>query len=254
MLLILSPSKTLDFESELKFEKFSQPELLEDAKILAGILKKMNAADLAKLMDISPRLSELTVKKYREWDLPVEKLAARQAVFAFIGDVYGSMDIASFSAQDLDFTQQNLRILSGLYGILRPFDLIKPYRLEMNTALKNRRGENLCQFWGDKISRAVNTVLVENKSRYLVNLASKEYSESIDLKKIKAEIITPTFREYKNGKFNTTVYYLKKARGMMARYILQNRIIEPGDIQLFNEGGYYFDEKLSKNGQWYFIR
>ena len=254
MLIVISPAKTLDFETQAKTRKFTTPGFLDDSATLVDSLKKMPPAKLANLMKISDKLSGLNAARFGSWSRPFNQENAKQALLAFKGDVYTGLDAESFKSADFNFAQKHLRILSGLYGLLRPLDLIQPYRLEMGTKLKNGKGKDLYAFWDNKITEAINEQLKNQKNKVLVNLASKEYFKSIKPHQLDAEIITPVFKEYKNGDYKVLALFAKKARGRMSAYIIQNRITEPEDIKDFAEDGYAFNKSLSSNKEWVFTR
>jgi cytoplasmic iron level regulating protein YaaA (DUF328/UPF0246 family) len=254
MLIVISPAKKLDYDTPVKTKKFTTPDFLDDSAELISILRKYSAMDLAELMHLSMNLAELNFERYYQWKQDYSKEEAKQCLLAFKGDVYAGMDAESFSAKDLDFAQSHLRILSGLYGLLRPLDLMMPYRLEMGTRLENARGKNLYEFWGDTITSAINKQLKAQKDDILINLASNEYFKSVKPKQIKGRIITPQFKENKNGTYKMIGIYAKKARGLMSRFILLNRLKNPEDIKGFDYEGYQINEDLSKGDQWVFTR
>ncbi len=245
MLIVISPAKTLDYESIPGVKAFSQPEYLDQSLILVEKLRKQTSNKLGKLMKISPALSELNRRRYEQWQPPFDQQNAKQAVFAFKGDVYVGLDIDSLGKKDIDWAQQHLRILSGLYGLLRPLDLMQPYRLEMGTKLKTRRGQNLYEFWGKRITDGLNQQLETINSNYLVNLASNEYFKSIKPTHLNAEIITPAFLDWKNGEYKMIGFFAKKARGSMSAWIIQNHVKTPDQLCHFDTDGYQFDESLS---------
>lgn len=254
MLIVISPAKKLDYETPVKSGKFTMPDFLDDSAKLISTLRKYSAMDLAELMHLSMNLAELNFDRYYNWTKEYDQTQARQCLLAFKGDVYAGMDAESFKQKDLDYAQSHLRILSGLYGVLRPLDLMLPYRLEMGTKLENERGKNLYEFWGDTITDALNKQLKAQKDDILVNLASNEYFKSVKPKKIEGRIITPQFKEKKNGQFKMIGIYAKKARGLMSRYILLNRLKDPEEIKKFDYEGYAFNASLSKGDQWVFTR
>lgn len=253
MLILLSPSKTLDFETKVS-ALATQPDFLDDSQALIGQLRKLTLKDVSKLMDISDKLSELNVGRYRDFSVPFTPQNAKPAAYAFLGDVYDGLDFSSFSPAQVKNAQAHLRILSGLYGLLRPLDLIQPYRLEMGTALKNPRGKNLYEFWGERITEALNHTLAEQGETLVCNLASNEYWKAVKPKKLQAEVVTPVFKEYKNGSYKVVMLYAKRARGFMARYLLTNRISDKKGIQSFAGEGYHFEPGLSKGNEWVFVR
>lgn len=254
MLMLISPAKSLDFDSPLPTKKCSQPDFLQHSGELIKTLRKLNPEHIQELMDISAPLAELNYARFHNWHTPFDTGNARPAVLAFKGDVYIGMQAETFTAKDFDFAQQHLRILSGLYGLLRPLDLMQAYRLEMGTTLKNRRGNNLYDFWGDIITDAVNDQLAKQKNPVLINLASGEYFKSIKAKQLNAPVITPVFKDLKNGQYKMISFYAKKARGLMSAYIIKNRITDPEAIKDFDSEGYYFSAKDSKAKEWVFLR
>jgi cytoplasmic iron level regulating protein YaaA (DUF328/UPF0246 family) len=254
MLMLISPAKSLDYESPLATKKYSQPEFLNDSAELIETVRKLKVTDIQHLMDISPALADLNFGRFLNWHLPFTPDNARPAILAFKGDVYQGMQADTFSAKDFDFAQQHLRILSGLYGLLRPLDLMQAYRLEMGTALKNPRGNHLYDFWGDQLTQAINTVLARQKNPVLVNLASNEYFKAVKLKQITAPVITPVFKDLKNGQYKMISFYAKKARGLMSAYIIKNKITNVEDIKAFDSEGYYYSAEHSKAKEWVFLR
>ena len=254
MLALISPAKTLDYESALPTDQHTLPRLLEHSQQLIDVSRKLSASEIASLMSVSEKIAQLNVARFREWQPEFNFSNARQAIFAFKGDVYTGLDAYDLTLQDLEFAQTHLRMLSGLYGLLRPLDLMMPYRLEMGTKLANARGHNLYEFWGDKITQLVNADLEETNSDLLVNLASDEYYKSVKESKVKAEIIKPVFLDQKNGKYKVISFYAKKARGLMARYIIQNQLNRVEDLKSFNIDGCYFDAVSSIQGELVFKR
>ena len=254
MLLVISPAKNLDFDSSHPPCKHSQCAFLDKAEYLVNELSAMSPQQISKLMGISDKLGTLNYDRYQSWQRPFKKSNARPAMFAFNGDVYQGLEAASFSEEDLNFAQQHLRILSGLYGILRPLDLMQPYRLEMGTKLANERGANLYDYWQDVLAAQINKQLKKNQSRTLVNLASNEYFKAIDKNQLDAEIITPVFKEKRNGQYKIISFSAKKARGLMAAYIIKNQLLEPKKMQKFAAEGYEFNAKLSDDNHWVFTR
>ena len=254
MLALISPAKTLDYETVLPTEKFTQPRLLDHSQELIEVASKLSASEIASLMSVSEKIATLNADRFRDWQPEFNFSNARQAIFAFKGDVYTGLDAYQLEHQDIDYAQKHLRMLSGLYGLLRPLDLMMPYRLEMGTKLKNTRGNNLYEFWGNTITETINADLAQAKSELLVNIASDEYYKSVKESKIKAEIIKPVFLDQKNGKYKVISFYAKKARGLMARYLLENKIERAEDIKSFNTDGYYFDAESSLKGELVFKR
>ncbi len=252
MLMLVSPAKTLDYETPLPITDFSQPEMLEDAQELIDQLKSLSPADVASLMSLSEKLAHLNTSRFQHWQLPFNSENARPAIYAFKGDVYTGLDAYSLSKSDMKFAQSHLRMLSGLYGLLKPLDLMQAYRLEMGTKYANSRGKNLYEFWGDSITDKLNEQL-SNKD-VLLNLASNEYFKAVNKKTLNAQIITPVFKDEKNGQFKIISFYAKKARGMMAAYVIKNRIKKIEDIKQFNVAGYEFSEERSNAKEWVFIR
>ncbi|APC10375.1 MULTISPECIES: peroxide stress protein YaaA [Providencia] len=254
MLITISPAKTLDYESPLATQQFTQPELLAESQKLINVCRKLTPADIASLMKISDKLAGLNAARFAEWHADFTPDNARQAILAFKGDVYTGMQAESFSQADFEFAQSHLRILSGLYGVLRPLDLMQPYRLEMGIRLKNTRGKDLYEFWGDIITKQLNQALAEQKDQVLVNLASDEYFKSVNTKKLDGEIIKPIFLDEKNGKYKVISFYAKKARGLMSRFIIQNKLTKTDQLSDFNLDGYQFDESQSKGNELVFTR
>jgi len=254
MITIISPAKKLDFKSEIRTKEFTSPDLLNYSKILINELQKLNPVDIVKLMNVSNDIANLNFERNLSWRLPFTVNNARQALYSFNGQVYLGLDAKTLSEDDVLFAQDNLRILSGLYGVLRPLDLIQAYRLEMGISLKNPKGKNLYEFWGEKITNIINKELISHKHKVLINLASNEYYKSVKPKLIKGEIITPVFKEAKGNDFKTIAVYAKTARGLMSRFIIQNKIKNPEDIKSFDISGYLYNQDLSTPKQWVFIR
>lgn len=254
MLLVVSPAKNLDYESPLATAKYSEPELLADSQELIDVCRKLTPAEIGSLMSISDKLAGLNAARFGEWSTPFNTDNARQAILAFNGDVYTGIDAASFSDADFDFAQNHMRILSGLYGLLKPLDLMQAYRLEMGTKLENNRGTNLYQFWGETITNKLNDALSAQGDNVLVNLASNEYFKSVKKKQLEAEIITPAFKDWKNGQYKMISFFAKKARGLMARYIIQNQLTDAEQLKGFDLGGYGYNAELSKGNDWVFTR
>ncbi|WP_199610846.1 peroxide stress protein YaaA [Flocculibacter collagenilyticus] len=254
MLAIVSPAKNLDFETPPVTKTFTQLELVDDATELANVCKKLTPQDLSSLMGISDKLAGLNAARFEQWTPEFTLDNSKQAVLAFNGDVYSGLDAPTLTNAQLNYAQDHLRILSGLYGLLKPLDLIKPYRLEMGKKLANPRGDNLYEFWGDIITDKVNEALAQSGTDILVNLASNEYFKSVRKKQVKGQIITPIFKDEKNGKLKVISFYAKKARGLMARYIIENKVKTTNKLQEFNVAGYQFDQSLSKAGELVFTR
>jgi cytoplasmic iron level regulating protein YaaA (DUF328/UPF0246 family) len=245
MLIVVSPAKTLDYESPLATERFTQPELIEHSAQLIDECRKLTPADVSALMKVSDKIAGLNVARFEQWSETFTTENARQAILAFKGDVYTGLDAQTMSEDDFDFAQQHLRMLSGLYGLLKPLDLMQPYRLEMGTKLANSRGPNLYHFWGDIITNKLNEALNAQGDNVLINLASNEYFKSVKTKQLDGQIITPVFKDCKNGQYKVISFYAKKARGMMARYILDNKVGSIEALIRFDTAGYYFVEEES---------
>ena len=254
MLLVISPAKTLDYETPPKSKIFTLPDYLEDSQELIERARQWSALDIAELMEVSIKLAELNFERFEQWHTPFTPQNAKQAVLAFKGDVYTGLDADTLSAADLKFAQNHLRILSGLYGLLRPLDLMQPYRLEMGRKVDTERGKNLYEFWGGTITEGLNKQLQKLKSPYLINLASNEYFKAVKPKLLDGEIITPEFKDWKNGQYKMMGVYAKKARGQLSRFVIQNGLTEPEDMKGFNVDGYAFNEGLSKGNTWVFTR
>jgi len=254
MLAILSPAKTLDFDSRQKCMQFTQPKYVGQSQQLIQQLRQLTPAQIASLMGLSDALAQLNAARFAQWQLPFTLENARQAILAFKGDVYVGLAAETFTTKDLAFAQQHLRILSGLYGVLRPLDLIQPYRLEMGIGLTNKKGKNLYDFWGEQLTESVNQQLEETKAACLINLASNEYFKAIQAKKIARPIITPVFKDEKKGQFKVISFFAKKARGLMAAYLIKQRATEPEALKNFTETGYQFNKTLSTKTEWVFCR
>ncbi|NVD36840.1 peroxide stress protein YaaA [Marinobacter lutaoensis] len=253
MLMVISPAKTLDYESPRATETYTQPDFLDDACELVDQLKTLEPHQISNLMGISDALGQLNAERFRTWHTPFTPENARQAILAFKGDVYTGLDASSFQEDDFTFAQQHLRMLSGLYGLLRPLDLMQPYRLEMGTRFENRRGKDLYAFWGNRITDELNRLLAEDDG-VLVNLASNEYFKSVNTRALKGRLITPQFKDWKNGQYKMISFYAKKARGLMCRYAILNRITQADDLKGFDLEGYYFSEEQSDRDNWVFLR
>lgn len=254
MIILISPAKSLYDHSPVQYKQFTQADFLPEAEKIVSVLKKKKPAQLAELMSISPKLAELNYQRFQEWMLPFSPENAWQAVLMFNGDVYQGMKAETFSDTEFETAQQHLRILSGVYGLLKPLDLIQPYRLEMGTDLAVARKKNLYEFWKTKITAKLNRELTETGQKELINLASNEYFSAIDTKKLKARIITPVFKEHRNGQYQMVSFFAKRARGLMSRFIIQNNISDPEEMKAFDTEGYYFNNQLSKEDNWVFTR
>lgn len=253
MLIIVSPAKTLDYESPAPTRTATMPDFLEDSRELIEQLKPLEPHQIGNLMGISAKLGDLNAQRFQDWKTPFDLDNARQAVLAFKGDVYTGLDAYRFSEQDFAFAQEHMRILSGLYGLLRPLDLIQPYRLEMGTRLENPRGKDLYAFWGDKLTDALNEQLAADDG-ILINLASNEYFKAVKSRKLRGTVINPQFREWKNGQYKMISFYAKKARGLMSAYIIRNRLSRLEDLKGFDAEGYAFNPELSEGNDWVFTR
>ncbi len=245
MLIVISPAKTLDFESPARVSSFTLPEFLDDSAELIDELRELEPYKLSGLMGINPKLADLNSNRYHAWSLPFTSSNAKQSVLAFRGDVYSGLDADNLCEDELHYAQQHLRILSGLYGVLKPLDLMQPYRLEMGTKLKTRRGKDLYAFWDDQINAALNAELRKQEVPVLVNLASNEYFKSVKADKLQARIITPAFKEDRNGEYKMISFFAKKARGLMSRYIIRNRLTNPDDLRGFDLENYQYNKDLS---------
>ena len=249
MLAVISPSKTQDFEPA-QIGAFTQTRQIEQSQILVDLLKDKTQDDIASLMSISDKLSKLNFDRFQTFSTPFTLSNAKQALLAFKGDVYNGIDAPSLLLDDLEFAQDHLRMLSGLYGVIRPLDLIQPYRLEMGTKLKNIQGKNLYEFWGDQISQVLN----EDEPSVIINLASNEYFKGIDKKSLNAKIINIVFKELKNDVYKIIGIYAKRARGLMVNYMIKNRLTEPETLKAFNIEGYQFRQEMSDDLTWVFTR
>ena len=254
MLAIISPAKTLDFESAVKNFPVSQPHFTDYSEQLIEVCRKLSPQDLSSLMSISDKLAGLNAARFAEWTKIHNENNSRAALFAFKGDVYTGLDADSLSEDDVIFTQSHLRMLSGLYGLLKPLDLMQPYRLEMGTKLANPKGKDLYTFWGNVITQAVQQAIDEQGDNVLINLASDEYYKSVKENQLKAKIIKPVFLDNKSGKYKVISFYAKKARGLMCRYLIQNRLTDIEQLKEFDLGGYWFDSASSTETEFVFKR
>jgi hypothetical protein len=249
MIFVISPAKALDFDTPPVTDAFTQPDFLQEAGELIGIMRQKAPAEVAALMDLSDQLATLNVARYETWSPPFSPANAKQAVLAFNGDVYEGLDAASLSAADLEWAQGHLRILSGLYGVLRPLDLMQPYRLEMGTRLATAKGKNLYAFWGDKLTAALDLLLAAEreagKEAILVNLASDEYFKSVKASKLAGPVVTPVFEDWKGGRYKIISFYAKRARGLMSRYAIRNRVEDVEGLKGFDLAGYVFAPEVS---------
>ncbi|HKK66678.1 MAG TPA: peroxide stress protein YaaA [Bacteroidales bacterium] len=255
MLIILSPAKKLDYKSEVPVSDYTKPQFTKQSIQLIESLQNLSQEEVGNLMNLSDNLARLNKERFMEWDIPQNPDEnTRQAVFAFKGDVYQGWNPAERSEDSLKFAQNHVRILSGLYGVLRPLDLMKPYRLEMGTRFGVNSAKNLYEFWSDIITDNLNKQLKEIDSSVLLNLASNEYAKAVNPDKLNAKIISPEFKDYKNGKYKIVSFYAKKARGLMTQFITDNHITDPEQIKLFDKEGYYYNDKLSEPGKPVFTR
>lgn len=254
MLIVVSPAKTLDFESPLVTEKHTQPDFISQASQLITVCKKLKPSDIASLMKVSDKIASLNVARFAQWSKTFTPENSRQAILAFKGDVYAGLEAEQFSDVDFDYAQQHFRMLSGLYGLLKPLDLMQPYRLEMGTKLENKKGTNLYHFWGESITKKINKDMQENGDDLLINLASNEYFKAVKPKLVKGKVITPVFKDQKNGQYKVISFFAKKARGMMAKYLIQNQISTVEGLKEFDMAGYYYVAEESTETELVFKR
>jgi len=253
MIVLLSPAKKLTVTGN-KPAQFSEPEFINQAQKLIKELQKYTPTKLKKLMKVSTDIAELNVERYANWTENHSLENTKQAVLTFTGEVYNGFQASKLNEAELNYAQEHLRILSGLYGVLKPLDLIREYRLEMGTKLKIGKHANLYSFWGDVIAEKLNDTLKNHSNRTIINLASTEYFKVVNTKKLKADVVTPIFKDGKNGEYKVVMMYAKKARGMMANYIIKNNIDNPAELIGFNEEGYYFNPKISTEKELVFYR
>lgn len=254
MLVVVSPAKNLDFETAVPVKDYTQPEMLSQAEKLVSRCRELSPAELGSLMSISDKLATLNANRFTEFTTPFTDNNARQAMYAFNGDVYTGLDAYSLSEDDALYAQSHLRILSGLYGVLRPLDLMQAYRLEMGTKLDNAKGKDLYAFWGSDITSKLNEALAEQGDNVLVNLASNEYFKSVKKRELDGMIVTPNFKDYKNGQYKVISFFAKKARGSMARYIIENRVSDVAGLKQFDVDGYRYSEEQSSATELVFLR
>ena len=255
MIVLIAPAKRLDYDSDLSVEDFSIAEHLKESKKLIKELQKKSPEDLSSLMGLSENLSILNFERNMNWQVPKKPSnEVRQAIFAFKGDVYVGLDSETLSKSDIKYAQKNLAILSGLYGLLKPLDLMYPYRLEMGTKMKNENGKNLYEFWGNKITTSINALAKKNNSKGIINLASVEYFSSVKTENLDLPVYSPVFKDFKNGKYKIISFFAKKARGSMARFVIQNKIKNPTDLNKFNLDGYKYSAKDSSEYSPVFLR
>jgi hypothetical protein len=246
MLIVLSPAKSLDYKTPFQVKTTTLPEFVTESAKLIAELKKLSPQEIADLMGLSDQLAALNVGRYRDWSKKFTEENSKPAIYAFNGDVYEGFDVQTLNAKALDFAQNHLRILSGLYGALRPLDLMQPYRLEMGTAFKNIRGKDLYAFWGERVTDSLKKLLEQEKKPVLLNLASEEYFKVLQAKNLDCPVISPVFQDCKDGKYKIISFYAKRARGLMARYVVENRITDPEYLKGFNLDGYKYVPSESK--------
>jgi cytoplasmic iron level regulating protein YaaA (DUF328/UPF0246 family) len=254
MIVLMNTSKTLDFGQPARISKYTMPEFFDDCEFLVAKLRELSVAEISKLMKVSQKLAILNTDRYNNWRTPPTAADSKQALLAFKGDIYSAMEIDRYKMKEFDFAQKHLRMLSGLYGILRPLDLIQPYRLEMATKLTTNRGKDLYEFWGTRVNASLDALIRQEKSGILINLASAEYFKIVKSNLLQADVITPVFKEYKKPNYRVVAIYAKKARGRMCDYILRNQITRPEDLQSFNKDGYRFSKEFSSQKEWVFTR
>ena len=253
MLMVISPAKSLDYDGP-NYPEFTIPQSLDQSETLVRQLSDYDAPQLSELMKISDNLAQLNQQRFQDFQTPFTPENAKQALLVFDGDVYKGIDVRSYDEDDLTFAQNHLRILSGLYGILRPLDLMQPYRLEMGTKLENEKGKNLYEFWGDRITSLINQAVANDPEPLLVNLASNEYFRSVNKKALKVRILNIAFKEKKGDSYKIVAIYAKKARGLMVDFVIRNRIENPELMRGFDRDGYEFNEALSNEDTWIFCR
>ncbi|MDX9848204.1 MAG: peroxide stress protein YaaA [Tenuifilaceae bacterium] len=254
MIIILSPSKTLDSIKVKEQPNATQPNFLAQSEIIVERLRRLTIDDLKELMGISPTLARLNFERYLKWQLPFDEKNSHPALLTFKGDVYEGIDVKDFTKDDLAFAQQTVRILSGLYGVLKPLDLMQPYRLEMGTKIEINKDSNLYEFWQKTLTDHFNKLLASDTENTLVNLASNEYSKAINIKKLKGNVITPVFKEQKGNELKTIAIFAKRARGLMTRFAIKNRLDKVEHLKTFAEEGYVFSPLQTKGSTWVFVR
>lgn len=254
MLAVISPAKTLDFETPPLTDLFTTPDFLDQSQQLIAKLRRLSGKEIGSLMSISPALVKLNQQRYRDWSAPFTPANAKPALMAFKGDVYTGFDLDAFKKSDFQRAQKHLRILSGLYGVLRPLDLIQPYRLEMGTKLATRRGKDLYKFWKPIVADTLNQAVEESGGDALINLASNEYFDAVDKQRLNARVITPVFKDQKNGNYKVISFFAKKARGAMSDFIIRNRISNPKELKDFDGLGYQFQPDQSQDQTLVFTR
>ncbi|NMH64752.1 peroxide stress protein YaaA [Shewanella salipaludis] len=254
MLVLVSPAKTLDFEHPPVTQRHTQPDFIDQSQELISVCRRLSPQDIGSLMKVSDKIAGLNAARFAQWQPEFSFENAKQAIFAFRGDVYTGLDADSLTDSELTAAQRHLRILSGLYGLLKPLDLMQPYRLEMGTALANPRGKNLYEFWGDSITHEVDNAVAAQGDDMLVNLASNEYFKAVKSKQLQARLITPVFKDRKNGQYKVISFFAKRARGMMARYLITQGVNSLEQLQQFTGGGYYYSQEESTPAQPTFLR
>jgi len=255
MLLILSPAKKLDYSEDTRYiSTYTQPQFLDESQKLIDILVEKQPDELMSLMDISSQLAELNYERYQNFSRPFSPENAKQALLTFKGDVYTSFQLDTYTEAEYEYAQKHVRILSGLYGLLRPLDLMQPYRLEMGTKLSNERGKNLYDFWKEEITQHLNEAIKESGSKVLINLASNEYARAIDKKKLKGTILDISFKDERNGQYKPIFLYVKQARGAMCDYAIREKVVDPEGLKGFTDMGYHYNESLSSDNEWVFTR
>ena len=254
MLMIISPAKTLDFETPVTTESYSIPDYLENSAELVEIMKKKSLQDLVNMMQVSQKIAELNVERFKSWKLPFSPDNSRQALLAFKGDVYTGLDTATLSEEDFDYAQSHLRILSGLYGVLKPLDLIQPYRLEMGTKFENAKGKNLYDFWSNQVTSNLNKNIKKHENKTIINCSSNEYFNVIDQKNLEGNILNTVFKEYRDGELKFISFNAKKARGLLAKFVINNKITRNKDLKDFDLENYKFDSSLSDDSTFVFTR
>ncbi|MFW5820502.1 MAG: peroxide stress protein YaaA [Bacteroidota bacterium] len=254
MIILLSPSKTLSENPDLITKEYSIPEFLDRSAVLVEKLREFSPSEMGKIMDVNPKLSEINIERYLKWKLPFDTTNSDRALLMFKGEVFNGLKAENLNEADLLYAQDHLRILSGLYGILKPLDLMQPYRLEMATRLEFDHWKNLYDFWGDLITEKINKEMESQKEKVLLNLASDEYYKSVDESKINARILKCQFKEERDGKLKFITIYGKKARGLMTRFIIQNKIDNTNDLKGFDLGGYHYNDEHSTDDTWMFSR
>lgn len=255
MLIILSPAKIQNFKTKEDISLFTQPEFTKEASYLVELMRELKPIEIGRLMEINNQLAHLNVDRFIQWHLPFKLANAKQAVLAFDGEVYRGLNARTFSEDEMYYAQQHLRILSGLYGVLRPFDLMQAYRLEVSSKLENYAGRDLYPFWKEKVTKSIKKTLRQSgMPEIILNLSSGEYSKIIDVKSEKMRMLNVEFLEYQHDHYKQIVVYTKKARGMMARFVIEHRIVEEEDLKGFNENGYWFNDQLSNKNKLVFVR